>query len=339
MKRLCRFIENKKNWPAILLILVFFFAAILAPVISPVDVNDPGPYKHVGRGLIDKEPHPPSSQAYLGTLPGQYDIYHSLVWGTRDALRAGLIVAICSAFIGILFGVIAGYAGGKVNSWMMRIADVFLTFPPIAGVVFLEQLVGVTKLALSGIDFYNYLSFGPMRYINEKSTPLVDLLSKVDPLLITLIIFSWMPYARLINSLVLTLKQTEFIKAAKAAGGGPFWIIRKHLIPNSISPAIVLAAQDVGKTVIIQATFTFIGLGVDSPWGKMLVISRDWVIGFKGSLFTYWWMYLPVTIVVILFGVSWNLLGDGINDALDPYLITQEVRPLRKKRKKGREKT
>ena len=334
MRRLWRFLKNRKNWPSILLISAFLILAIAAPAISPVDEKDPGPFKQIGRGMIDKVPYPPSSQALLGTLPGQYDIYHSLVWGTRDALGFGLFVAFGSSIIGILFGVIAGYAGGHVNSWMMRFADAFLTFPPLAGVVFLQQMVDITKIALSGAEYYNLLAFGVSRFNFETSTPLLDFLTNVDPLLIILIMFSWMPYARLVNSLVLTLKQAEFIQAAKAVGGGPLWIIRKHLIPNSISPAVVLAARDVGNAVIIQATFTFIGLGGDSPWGTMLAIGRDWVIGSSGSLFTYWWTYLPVTIAVILYGISWNLLGDGINDALDPHVLTQIDRPLRKKRKK-----
>ena len=335
MRSLRRFFTNRKNWLGIFLISVFLFVAIAAPLISPVDPKDPGPFKRVGRAL-DKIPYPPSSEALLGTLPGQFDILHSLVWGTRDALRFGLFVALGSSLIGILFGVIAGYAGGRVNSWMMRFADAFLTFPPLAGVVFLQQMVDITKGALIGNEYYDFLSIGVVRFDYEVSSPLLDFLSKVDPLLLILILFSWMPYARLVNSMVLTLIQADYIQATRSLGGSPFWIIRKHLIPNSISPAIVLAARDVGSAVIIQATFTFIGLGGDSPWGTMLSMGRDWIIGSNGNIFSYWWAYLPATIMVVVFGIAWNLLGDGINDALDPNSFSRIHKPLRAGRKSAR---
>jgi peptide/nickel transport system permease protein len=95
-------------------------------------------------------------------------------------------------------------------------------------------------------------------------------------------------------------------------------VIRHHLIPNSIGPAIVLGARDVGSAVILQATITFIGLGGDSPWGALLSMGRNFVIGPGGSLLTHWWVFLPATLVVILFGISWNLIGDGLNDVLMP---------------------
>jgi hypothetical protein len=135
-----------------------------------------------------------------------------------------------------------------------------------------------------------------------------------------LILFSWMPYARLIHSIVLTLKQTEFVQAARAMGGGPFWIIRKHLLRNSIGPAVVIAARDVGGVVLFQATLTFINIGGDSIWGTMLAQGRNWVLGPGGNLLTYWWVFLPPTLAVMLFGVAWNMFGDSLNDFLLPVV-------------------
>ncbi len=117
---------------------------------------------------------------------------------------------------------------------------------------------------------------------------------------------------------MLTLKGTDYIQAARALGGNSSWVIRRHLIPNSIAPAIVLGARDVGGAVILQATITFIGLGGASPWGTLLSMGRNFVIGPGGSLLTHWWVFLPATLAVILFGVSWNLIGDGLNDLLHP---------------------
>jgi peptide/nickel transport system permease protein len=117
-----------------------------------------------------------------------------------------------------------------------------------------------------------------------------------------------------VNSMVLTLKQTDFVQAARALGGSPFWIIRKHLIQNATGPAMVLAARDVGGVVLLQATLTFIQLGGNSVWGSMLAQGRDWVIGPGGSLLKYWWVFLPPTLAVMVFGIAWNILGDGLSD-------------------------
>jgi peptide/nickel transport system permease protein len=128
-----------------------------------------------------------------------------------------------------------------------------------------------------------------------------------------------MPYARLVNTLVIELKQTEFILAARSIGVRPARIVFRHLLPNAITPAVVLAARDVGSFVILQATLTFIGLGGNSIWGYILVVGRDWVIGPGGNVMAYWWVFIPATLTVILFGIAWNLFGDGLGELLDPY--------------------
>jgi peptide/nickel transport system permease protein len=116
---------------------------------------------------------------------------------------------------------------------------------------------------------------------------------------------------------VLTLKRTDFVQAARALGGNSSWVIRHHLIPNSIGPRLgwvlgMLAA------VTLQATITFIGLGGASPWGALLSLGRNFVIGPGGSLLTHWWDFLPVTLAGVFVGVAWNLVGDGLNDILMP---------------------
>jgi peptide/nickel transport system permease protein len=117
---------------------------------------------------------------------------------------------------------------------------------------------------------------------------------------------------------VARLKQEEYAMAARTIGATHLRIILRHLLPNGIAPAIVMAARDVGGMVILEAAFTFIGVGGGSPWGMLLVSGRDWIIGPGGNPLAYWWVFLPATLAVILFGVGWNLLGDGLNSALDP---------------------
>ena len=318
MRNIKRFYSFWQNWLGILLVLFFAVVAVTAPLISEPNKTTQGAFKLVGRST-DFTPHSPSDKAILGTLPGQIDVFHALVWGAREAMFFGLSVAIGAFFFGSIFGAISGYAGGGVNNLMMRITDAFLTFPVLAGVVFLQQLVAITIESLGGTYWFNNDYHGKL--IDFQFTPpaFAVFLMKVDPILISLILFSWMPIARLVNTMVITLKNTEFIQATRALGASPFWIIRRHLLPNSIGPAIVLASRDVGSAVILQATITFIGLGGASPWGILLSMGRDWVIGPGGNLLDAWWVFLPATLAIILFGLGWNLIGDGLTEALDPH--------------------
>jgi len=321
-----RFFSRWQNWLGLILVTGFIFVAIAAPVLSPNDPDSPGPFKVVGRAR-DFEPRSPSEVPPLGTLSGQISVYHALVWGTRSAVVFGLVVTFFTAIIGILVGAISAYFGGFINNLLMRITDAFLSFPIIAGVVLITQLV-TTTLYNAGLRFYmgglggSFLTPSPTTYssLPEEFPPFLVFLQSIDPVLIAFILFSWMPYARIMNTLVLRIRQKEYIEAARALGAGHSRIIFSHLIPNAIPPVIVLAARDVGGMVLLQATFTFIGLGGNSPWGMLLVRGRDWIIT-QGGIFTYWWVFLPATLALVLFGIGWNLLGDGLNDALNPRAL------------------
>ncbi len=318
MRRLRRFFSRWQNWIAVLLILGFVIVAVAAPYISPDDPKQPGPFMRVGRAT-EGSPLPPSEKAPLGMLPFGMDVLHPLVWGARGALQFGLIVTLCTAFFGVLYGAVAGMIGGRAGGLLMSVADSFLAFPVIAGVVFLQQLYATTITAMGGMYFTSPY-YGQVIEIVGPMTAIQWLLDRVNPLMLSLIVLSWMPYARLVHSIVLLLTKTEFVQAARALGGSYLWVIRKHLIPNSISPALVLAARDVGGVVLLQATLTFINIGGDSIWGAMLAQGRGWVIGPGGSLLTYWWVFLPPMLAVMLFGIAWNMFGDGLADVLDPQM-------------------
>ncbi len=325
MRHIRHFFLRWQNWLGFLLVLLFVIAAVAAPVLSPMDSKDPGIFQKVGRTRADRlapGPRPPSDVAPLGTLPYQFDVFHTLVWGTRDALSFGLMVVLISGVFGVVFGAVAGYAGGFVNTVMMRISDAFLAFPVIAGVVFLQQLMATAIEAAGGIYLFNtqnsnYPGGTPLVMTTGEASLIQIILGIINPLMLSLILFSWMPYARLINGTVMSLKSSEFIQASRALGASSIRTIFRHLIPNSIAPSIVLMARDVGGVVLLQATFTFVQLGGNSPWGDMLYRGRDWILSASG-LFKYWWVYLPTTSAVMLFAIAWNLLGDGLNDLLDP---------------------
>jgi peptide/nickel transport system permease protein len=311
MKPLRCYFTHWQNLIGLFLVLVFLVVAIAAPVLSPQDPEYPGPIKYVGL-RTDYRPHTPAEVPPLGTLSTQISVYHALVWGTRSAVVFGIVVASITALIGSLIGAFSGYFGGFINQLLMRITDAFLSFPIIAGVVLIQLIIkaiaaSVVEIPSGGGEFFE---------LQDLPKSLIFLLS-IDPVLIAFIMFSWMPYARIMNSVVRRVRTTDYIEASRALGAGHLRLIFRHLIPNSITPIIVMAAKDVGGMVLLQATFTFIGLGGNSAWGMMLVLGRDWIIS-PGGIMTFWWVFLPATLALILFGIGWNLLGDGLNDALNP---------------------
>jgi peptide/nickel transport system permease protein len=316
LRNLGRFLGRWQNQLALGIVALYFLVAIFAPLLAPPD--DPenfSPYKIVD-GLKGRVPLPPSEKAIFGTLATgvllrQMDIYYTVVWGTRSALKFGLIVALSTALLGVMVGAVSGFVGGWMNGMAMRVTDAFLAFPVIAGVVLFQSLL--LRASTSPVDQLSLASGQPL-----EPTILQTIFAQVNPVMLALIVFSWMPYARVTNTMVLRIKQAEFVQAAHAIGAKSGHIIWRHLVPNSISPAVVLAARDIGLVVILQASLTFIGLGGESEWGTLLAAGRQWILGTRGNPLTYWWVFIPPTLALAFFGIAWNLLGDGLNDWLNP---------------------
>jgi peptide/nickel transport system permease protein len=314
MKRGLAFFRHWRNWVGLLILAVLIGLAIATPVISPQeDPADPQFFRQVGRGS-DMQPRPPGEQAALGTLPGQYDVLFTILWGLRQAFQFGLLVTLATGVVGILYGAASGYLGGWVNNIMMRIADAFLAFPVLAAIVFMRQII---YILMEGTGAY-YDAYRKIWYTPEVYSTLQTFLTQFDPVMWSLILLSWMPYARLVNASVLRLRNTDFVLSARALGAGKIPIILRHILPNAISPAIVLAARDVGGMVVLQATFSFIGLGGHSPWSELLATARNWIVGPGGNPLVYWWTYLPAVLALILFSVGWNFTGDSLNEWLNP---------------------
>lgn len=321
-------VARPANFLGALIVIGFILMALLAPWLAPPeDPQHPSPYKAVG-ARFDRIPNPPGAENPLGTTPRRFDVrfqgiaalnadnlgeppqvdvYYTFVWGARSALRLGLLVAVIAATVGSLVGLISGYFGGLVDSISMRVTDAFLVFPVIAAVWLFDRAVFVVPV----ITF-------------DQTAPeprLFDLLLQrldITPVILALIVFSWMPYARIVNAEAQRLKLADFVLAARSLGAGDRRIIFRHLLPNVIPPAIVLAARDVGSVVILESAFTFIGLRGSGAWGVLLAGSRDFVIGLGGNPFIYWWTFIPVALALTLFSIGWNLLGDGLNTWLNP---------------------
>jgi len=301
MSSLRQFLSHWQNLLALAILGCCLFVAASAPRLAPPDETfGSSAFKVIGKPY-DQTPHPPSPEAPLGTLPGQLDIYYTLVWGTRSALRFGLITALSAACLGVVTGAVSGYLGGWINGLVMRITDAFLTFPVIAGVLLFRYILQPVS------------PNAPPTWLQQV---MLDL--KLTPVMLTFMLFSWMPYARIINASVTQLKQTEYVLAARSLGARGRRIVFRHMLPNAIPPAIVLLARDVGAMVILDAAFTFVGIGGSVEWGTLLVLGRAWAIGLGGNPLTHWWVFVPTTLALILFGVGWNLLGDGLNRMLNP---------------------
>jgi peptide/nickel transport system permease protein len=329
VKSLGAFLSSTQNILALVFVVGIIAVAIGAPALSPPrDIEKPADF-HIHEGRKEVFPLPPQSEIPLGTViyyqssTGMvtllhFDIFHSLIWGTRSVLRFGLIVAISAALIGVVVGAISGYLGGIVNTVVMRVTDAFLAFPVIAGVLLFRLIMESTNMTIM-----NYASFEAMEIEATGFLKLIQTM-ELDPVMITLILFSWMAYARVVNANVIALKSMDFTIAARAMGGGSLYVIFRHMIPNAITQVIVLVARDIGGVVVLQAAFAFIGISgtvyssAIPEWSRILMLGRTWIIGQQGNPLIFWWTYIPVTLAFILFGVCWNMLGDGLNVILNP---------------------
>lgn len=289
------------------IVLFFITIAAAAPFLStPKNLSRPNELKIVGKPY-DVNPYPPSPGIPLGTTPGQIDIFHTLVWGTRTALVFGLTITITTAIFGVFLGAISGYYRGRLANIILRITELFLSFPMIAGLAVVNSLYAnqVSNLGMSITDPNPFIIY------------LID--KNIHPIMFTLILFSWMPYVKLTNIIFIQQMSEDYVQASIAMGASSSRIILKHVLPNILSPIIVLAAKSIGGLVVLDSGLTYIGISGATDWGKILLISRDWIVG--SLAFSYWWLFFPSTITIIMFGLGWNLLGDQLSTLLDSRKI------------------
>ena len=324
MRSLRRFSRHWQNLLGLAIVVFFAVIAIFAPRMSPKDsmIITTAQLKLTGNDRLF--PARPSAMVPIGTIPidhfKHYNIFYFIVWGTRSAFIFGLVVVLSTALIGVVIGAIAGNSPGWLNNGLMRITDAMLAFPIIVGVVLFQTILNSLLLSALKNDPIGYwiARNDPTHMFDVHFGPLATFLMQLDPLMVALILFSWMPYARIVNTLIIKLRQLDYVEASRALGAGKLRITFRHLIPNAISPALVLAARDIGFVVVLQATFTYIHITGGSYWGELLNQAQRWIIGPGGNVFVRWWVFFPATLALILFGVGWNLVGDGLNDLLNP---------------------
>ncbi|WP_448820398.1 nickel transporter permease [Cetobacterium sp.] len=225
---------------------------------------------------------PPSAQHWLGTDEFGRDIFARLIHGARVSLKVGLIAVGIAIVVGGFLGAIAGYYGDKLDNVIMRVMDIFLAVPSI--------LLAIAIVSALGPNLLN--------------------------LMIAVSISSIPRYARIVRASVLSIRDQEFVEAARAIGAGDARIIFRHIIPNSLAPVIVQGTLGVANAILSTAGLSFIGLGIQPPapeWGSMLSGGRQY-------LRYAWWVTTFPGVAIMITILSLNLLGDGLRDALDPRL-------------------
>jgi peptide/nickel transport system permease protein len=302
--------------PGILLVCLFIYVALAAPWLAPesniLPRSSPGePYRSRLSFKIGGPPQPPDANAVLGTNSRQDDVYYTLVWDTRNMLVYSLIVVLVSASLGMVVGLASGYAGGLTSRLSMHITNGFLAVPLITIFVIIDLIKRIAWKRLVGADY------PPNPYAEVQAGSLVTFLFSFDSLMVALMLTNWIPYARLLNALVILVKSREFIEAARCIGAKDGRIIFRHILPNILPPVLVLAGRDIGTIVLLQTGLTFAGFGGNSAWGSLLRQGMSWILS-GTSFFSYWWVWLPATLMIMFYGVSWNLLAETLNRRLDP---------------------
>lgn len=267
-------IRLKKNKLAIASLFILGFlciTAVLTPIIAPYGYEE----QNLLLGAV-----PPSSDHWLGTDVFGRDMLTRIMYGSRISLAVGFIASGVALCIGVLWGALSGYSGGRIDAFMMRIVDILYALPFMIFIILLMVIFGRNLLLL-------FLAIGAVE---------------------------WLTMARIVRGQVLTIKQQDFIEAATSLGLSHWTIIRRHIIPNTLSPVIVYATLTVPSVMLLEAFLSFLGLGIQPPqssWGLLISYGVEtmeeypWLIFFPG-------LFLSITLF------SLNFLGDGLRDALDP---------------------
>jgi peptide/nickel transport system permease protein len=270
-----------------ILLALILLAAIFAPVISPQN-----PYDLAKLDVMDSRLEPgkasvDGSMTYLlGTDDQGRDMLSAILYGVRISVTVGVVSTIIALSLGLTLGLLAGYAGGRTEAFIMRVADIQLSFPPI--------LIALILLALTGRG--------------------------VDKIIIALVAVQWAYYARTTRSAALVERKKEYIEAATALGLSPLRIMFRHLLPNCLPPLIVIAALQVASAISLEATLSFLGLGlpITEPSLGLLIAN-----GFQYLLSGKYWISVFPGIALLLTVVTINLVADQLRDVLNPRLQTQ----------------
>lgn len=267
------FLKSPSNIVGVIIVALLVCTAIFAPLIAKYDPEGV---------LMANKLLPPSVENLMGTDEMGRDIFSRIVYGTRISLLVGIEVVASAILIGVTLGGISGYFGGWTDEIIMRITDMFMSFPSL--------ILAMAVAAALGPDLNNAV------------------------LAVSLTWWPW--YTRIVRAQVLSLRNLEYVEAAQALGNRTMSIIFKHILPNCISPIIVQGTMDIGFAIQLTAGLSFIGLGAQPPtpeWGSMISTGRQYLL-------SHWWYPTFPGVAILITVLGFNLLGDGLRDFLDPRL-------------------
>jgi peptide/nickel transport system permease protein len=260
---------------SLIILLLILACAIFAPLLTPYVGEGTGDPNIVNKFLVPSLAHP------FGTDSLGRDLLARTLFGARTSLSMGLLVVVFAVILGTPLGALAGYFGDWVDEVIMRVTDIFLAFPPLLLAVAIASALGPG-------------------YINA----------------VIAIALTWWPwYTRLVRAQALSLRERDFVEAARGIGVGSGTIIRRHILPNVLTPVLVQSTIDIGSAILTVAGLSFIGLGPQPPtpdWGVMVNEGRLYLQGGR------WWLVTFPGLAIFITALAFNLLGDGVRDAADP---------------------
>ena len=226
----------------------------------------------------------PSSTHILGTDSIGRDLFARLIYGGRTSLLVGILSTLISLVIGVPLGLIAGYYRGAVEAVIMRVADVFMSFPSIVLILVLVSVLGPSVWSVT----------------------------------IVIGVLGWTSFARLIYANVLSVMEKEYVESARAVGTSDFWTIVKYILPNALPPILITVTFQTASAIITESSLSFLGMGVQPPeasWGNMLHDAQSITVLSRSP-----WVWLPPGLAIVITVLSINFFGDGVRDALDPKM-------------------
>ena len=266
-----RLTSNKLSLLSLIYLSALMCVAFITPFIAPYDYA----FQDLALGAS-----PPSSEHILGTDTLGRDLLTRMMYGSRISLMVGFLATSVALVIGVIWGTVAGFTGGKTDTVMMRIVDTLYGIPFIILIILLMVIFGRNLILL-------FLAIGAVE---------------------------WLTMARIVRSQVLNLSQQEFVLAAEAMGVSKLSIIFRHLIPNAMGPVIVYATLTVPQIMLLESFLSFLGLGVQPPLSSWGLLIRDGAV----SMEEYWWLLIFPSLAFSLTLFSLNFIGDGLRDAIDP---------------------
>jgi len=255
------------------IIVILVLVAVFGPLLSPYGYSDQS---------LNETNHPPSSKHWFGTDNLGRDLFTRVMYGARISLTIGVVTSLISLGIGVTYGAISGFFGGKIDSFMMRIVDIFYGLPFLLYVILLLVIMG----------------------------------PGLRPIFISLGIVYWLNMARIVRGEILSLKEREFVLAARTIGVSPQRIIVRHLVPNAMGPIIVTMTLVIPEAIFSEAFLSYIGLGVSAPVASWGVLASD---GYTAIRSYPWQLFFPAAFISITI-LAFNFLGDGLRDAFDPRM-------------------